>query len=173
MISPKLVEVGRHLNINIIPNSEVESFDGEAGHFKATLINHPRYIDPDVCTGCGQCSQACPVHCVNEFDCGLDIRAATSIKYAQAVPLAYSIDREKCIGCGLCEKICLAGAINYDDRPKRTELEVGAVILAVGNELFDPGVQEVFAYGKSPNVITSMEFERILSASGPYMGHLM
>ncbi len=110
---------------------------------------------------------------MNEFDCGLDIRAATSIKYAQAVPLAYSIDREQCIGCGLCEKICLAGAINYDDRPKRTELEVGAVILAVGNELFDPGVQEVFAYGKSPNVITSMEFERILSASGPYMGHLM
>jgi heterodisulfide reductase subunit A len=110
---------------------------------------------------------------VNEFDCGLDIRAATSIKYAQAVPLAYSIDRKQCIGCGLCEKICLAGAINYDDRPKRTELEVGAVILAVGNELFDPGVQEVFAYGKSPNVITSMEFERILSASGPYMGHLM
>ncbi|MFO8240898.1 MAG: FAD-dependent oxidoreductase, partial [Dissulfuribacterales bacterium] len=139
----------------------------------ATLINHPRYIDPDICTGCGQCSQVCPVHCVNEFDCGLDIRAATSIKYAQAVPLAYSIDREQCIGCGLCEKICLAGAINYDDLPKRTELEIGAVILAVGNELFDPKVQEVFAYGKSPNVITSMEFERILSASGPYMGHLM
>ena len=110
---------------------------------------------------------------MNEFDCGLCLKAATSIQYAQAVPLAYSIDRDLCIGCGLCEKICLAGAINYDDKPKRTELEVGAAILAVGNELFDPGVQEVFAYGKSPNVITSMEFERILSASGPYMGHLM
>ncbi len=115
----------------------------------------------------------CPVNGVNEFDCGLDLRAATSIKYAQAVPLAYTIDRDLCIGCGLCEKVCLAEAIKYDDLPRKTELEIGAVILATGNEVFDPGSLDTYAYTESPNVVTSMEFERILSASGPFMGHLM
>jgi heterodisulfide reductase subunit A len=87
--------------------------------------------------------------------------------------LAYTIDRDLCIGCGLCEKVCLAEAIRYNDKPEKTELEVGAVIVAVGNEVFDPSSLDAYGYSKSPNVITSMEFERILSASGPYMGHLM
>ena len=116
---------------------------------------------------------ACPVSGVNEFDCGLDLRAATYIQYAQAVPLAYAIDRDLCIGCGLCEKVCLAKAICYDDEPRRTDIEIGAVILALGNEVFDPSNLDVYSYAESPNVVTSMEFERILSASGPYMGHLM
>jgi len=115
----------------------------------------------------------CPVNGVNEFDCSLDLRAATSIRYAQAVPLAYGIDRELCIGCGLCEKVCLAGAVSYDQEPARTTLEIGAVILAPGNEVFDPASLEPYSYSRSPNVVTSLEFERILSASGPYMGHLM
>ena len=139
----------------------------------ATLRNDPRYIDPDVCTGCGQCSQACPINGINEYDCGLNLRAATSIRYAQAIPLAYTIDRDLCIGCGLCEKVCLAEAIRYDDEPKKSEVEIGAVILAVGNEVYDPSNLDIYGYSQSPNVITSMEFERILSASGPYMGHLM
>jgi heterodisulfide reductase subunit A len=113
------------------------------------------------------------VTAVNEFDCGLDLRSATYIKYPQAVPLSYTIDREACIGCGLCEKACLAEAIRYDDRPRHTVLEIGAVILALGNETFDPSNLECYSYRASPNVVTSIEFERILSASGPYMGHLM
>ncbi len=161
------------MNISVITNSEVESLEGEPGNFRVTLKTQPRYIDPLKCTGCGQCSQVCPVTAVNEFDCGLDLRAATYIRYAQAVPLAYTIDRDLCIGCGLCQKVCLAEAIRYDDESSRTEVTVGAVILATGNQVYDPSHLETYNYSQSPNVITSMEFERILSASGPYFGHLM
>lgn len=173
IISPFLVEVGRHLNINIMSNSELETLDGEAGAFRATVRNDPRYIDTEKCTACGQCREACPVTAINEFDCGLDLRKATYIKYPQAVPLAYKIDRNVCIGCGLCEKVCLAEAIHYDDKPRRAAVDVGAVILAMGNEVFNPGVFDTYKYADHPNVVTSLEFERILSASGPYRGHLM
>ena len=115
----------------------------------------------------------CPVRAVNEFDCGLDRRTATYITYAQAVPLSYAIDREACIGCGLCEKVCMAGAVKYDDNPRKRILEVGAIIIAAGNQLFDPSPLDLYSYGRSPNVITSLEFERLLSASGPFMGRLM
>ncbi|MDY6879676.1 MAG: FAD-dependent oxidoreductase, partial [Thermodesulfobacteriota bacterium] len=151
----------------------MESLEGDPGHFQVVLRNDPRYINPDKCTGCGQCSNVCPVNGINEYDCGLDLRAATSIRYAQAIPLAYTIDRDMCIGCGICEKACLAEAIQYDDKPRKTELEIGAIVLALGNDVYDPGNLDTLAYKKSPNVITSLEFERILSASGPYMGHLM
>ncbi len=151
----------------------MEALEGEAGNFVAKLKSEPRYIDPDRCTGCGQCAQICPVTAVNDYNCGLDRRAATYIQYAQAVPLVYSIDPEACIGCGLCEKACLAEAIKYGDTPRRLEINVGAVILATGNEVFDPAQFDTYDYANHPNVITSLEFERILSASGPYRGHLM
>jgi heterodisulfide reductase subunit A2 len=137
------------------------------------LTNHPRYIDPKKCTACGQCGVFCPVRAVNEFDCGLDLRAATYIPYAQAVPQSYAIDREACIGCGLCEKVCLAGAVRYDDKPRTRVLDVGAIVIAAGNRVFDPSPLDIYSYRVSPNVVTSLEFERFLSASGPFMGHLM
>jgi len=118
------------------------------------------------------CAQACPITVGNEFNRGFDFRAAIYIKYAQAVPLAYTIDRDLCIGCGLCEKVCLAEAIQYDDEPRRTELEAGAVVLALGNAPFDPRGLDTYSYTEFPNVVTSMEFERILSATGPYQGHV-
>ncbi len=173
IVSPKLVECGRHLNINKITNSEVSRLEGEPGHFTVELVNHPRYIDLEKCTGCGVCKQHCPVTAVNEFNEGLNRRAATYIRYPQAVPLAYAIDRKTCIGCGLCEKMCLAKAIVYDQEERKTEIEVGAVILALGNEVFNPSSFEAYSYAQHPNVVTSLEFERILSASGPYQGHLM
>jgi heterodisulfide reductase subunit A len=173
IISPKLVEVGRHLNVNMITNTEVEGLDGEAGSFTAKLINHPRYIDLEKCTACGECSRVCPATAVNEFNERLDLREATYMRYPQAMPRGFVIDRNICVGCGLCEKVCLAEAINYDDEPRRTEMEVGAVILAPGNGVFDPSRFETYNYMDLPNVVTSLEFERILSASGPYQGHLM
>jgi len=139
----------------------------------AKLRSEPRYIDRSRCTGCGQCAQVCPVTAVNEYNCGLDRRAATYIKYAQAVPLVFSIDPQACIGCGLCEKVCLAEAVLYADEPRWSEIEVGAVVIATGNEVFDPTRFDTYSYAGHPNVLTSMEFERILSASGPFRGHLM
>jgi heterodisulfide reductase subunit A2 len=173
IISPKLVEVGRHLNINILPNTEVETLEGEAGNFKVTVKSQPRYIDLKACTACGQCRQVCPVSAMNEFNQSLDLREATYMRYPQAIPRGFTIDRDVCIGCGLCEKVCLAGAVHYDEQPKLTDLEVGAVVLAPGNDVFDPSRFDTYNYVGFPNVVTSLEFERILSASGPYRGHLM
>ncbi|MFP3868909.1 MAG: FAD-dependent oxidoreductase, partial [Desulfobacteraceae bacterium] len=173
IISPKLVEVGRHLNIEVLPDTEVEALEGELGHFRATLNSRPRYIDPVKCTGCGDCRKVCPVTAVNEFNAGLDRREATYIRYPQAVPLAFAIDRQVCIGCGLCGQVCLAGAVKYHDTPHKRELDVGGVILTVGSEVFDPSRLDNYNYAQLPNVVTSLEFERILSASGPYRGHLM
>jgi len=173
VISPKLVEVGRHINIELITCSELKSVEGEPGNFKASLVNYPRYIDPVKCTGCGDCARHCPVTAVNQYNMGLNDRRATYIEYAQAVPLAFAIDTETCIGCGLCEKMCLAKAIRYDDSKRNTTLTVGSVILSAGSRGFDPSGLDYLGYGKYPNVVTSQEFERILSASGPYFGHLM
>ena len=93
IISPKLVEVGRHLNIDILPNTEVEGLEGEAGNFQVALKSHPRYIDLKACTACGQCRQVCPVTAVNEFNQALDLREATYMRYPQAIPRGFTIDR--------------------------------------------------------------------------------
>jgi heterodisulfide reductase subunit A-like polyferredoxin len=173
VISPKLVEVGRHLNIELVMCSEVQAVDGEPGNFEATVVNRPRYIDPVKCTGCGECARHCPVTAVNDYNKGLDDRRATYIEYAQAVPLAFAIDPDICIGCGLCENMCIAKAVTYDEKPNETKLNVGSVILAAGSEGYDPTGLDYLGYGRYANVVTSEEFERILSASGPYFGHLM
>jgi len=146
---------------------------GEAGNFQAVLKNQPRYILPEKCTACGDCQRVCPAQAVNEFNLGLDRRTATYITYPQAVPRAYMIDRSICLGCGLCEKVCLADAVKYDDEPRFRDLAVGAVILAPGFEIFDPSHLTPYNYVNSPNILTSLEFERILSPSGPYKGHVM
>jgi heterodisulfide reductase subunit A-like polyferredoxin len=173
VISPKLVEVGRHINIDLVMCSEVKSVAGEPGNFEVSLVNHPRYIDPVKCTGCGECARHCPVTAVNQYNMKLDDRRATYIEYAQAVPLAFGIDTDTCIGCGLCENMCIAKAIKYDDKERESTLKVGSVILSVGSRGFDPSGLDYLGYDKYPNVVTSEEFERILSASGPYFGHLM
>jgi heterodisulfide reductase subunit A2 len=151
----------------------VEGVEGDPGDFTVTLVNHPRYIDIDKCTGCGECAKRCPVTAVNQYNLGLDDRKAAYIEYPQAVPLAFGIDPETCIGCGLCEMMCMAKAINYVEKERKSELSVGTVILSPGSRGFDPSKLELYGYGRYPNVVTSEEFERILSASGPYRGHLM
>jgi len=158
-------------------NSEIDKIEGEAGNFKVTLLQKARYIDPTACTGCGVCAKYCTVSAINEFDHGLDRRAATYIKYPQAVPQAYAIDRDTCIGCGICEKLCVAMAVKYDDIDKKLEVNVGAVILAIGFQASFETFQDTpfgrYRYADFPNVLTSMQFERTLSASGPYRGSLL
>ncbi len=161
------------MNIELVMCSEVQAVDGEPGNFEATVVNRPRYIDPVKCTGCGECARHCPVTAVNNYNKGLDDRRATYIEYPQAVPLAFAIDPDICIGCGLCENMCIAKAVTYDDESRETKIRVGSVILAAGSEGYDPSGLDYLGYGRYANVVTSEEFERILSASGPYFGHLM
>ena len=130
------------------------------------------------CIACGLCSEKCPKKVPNAYDSGLSKRKAVYVQYAQAVPLKYAIDADQCIylvrgKCKACEKFCPTGAIAFDEAPKETALNVGAVVLATGGEAFDPRVYDTFGYRNSDNIVTSLEFERILSASGPYGGHLL
>ena len=130
------------------------------------------------CIACNACAEKCPKKVPNAYDGGLSNRKAVYVQYAQAVPLKYTIDPDTCIyflkgKCKACEKFCPTGAINFEDRKKDIKLNVGAVVLAAGSEAFDPATYDTFGYSKSPNIVTSLEFERILSASGPYSGHLV
>jgi heterodisulfide reductase subunit A len=132
----------------------------------------------DKCIACGLCAEKCPKKVVDEYDAGLVKRKAIYVKYAQAVPLKYAIDPEQCIyfikgKCRACEKLCPTGAINFDDSQKDLTLNVGSIILASGCKPYDPSTHDTFGYGKSQNIVTSLEFERMLSSSGPYGGHLV
>jgi heterodisulfide reductase subunit A len=178
ILSPKLVECGRHININLLTLSELKSLRGEPGAFRAVVSEKPRYVDIEKCIACGACAEKCPKKVRDEFNLGLGKRKAVYLKYPQAVPLKYAIDPQSCIWlrkpgrCGACAKVCPTGAINLDDTPKDHTLEVGAVILATGFRPYDPSQLDFTGYGRLPNVITAMEFERLLSPSGPTMGHM-
>jgi heterodisulfide reductase subunit A len=170
ILSPKLVATGRHPNITILTNADVTGLKGKAGNFEVKLRRKSRYIIEDKCNGCGVCAQKCPIEAVDTYNEGLGKRSAIYVEYPQAVPLKYMIDREKCIGCGTCFEICKANAIQYDQEDSETTLKVGSIILAPGFESFDARLKSEYGYGRFANVVTSIEFERILSASGPYGG---
>jgi heterodisulfide reductase subunit A len=172
IVSPKLVETARHLNIDILTCAEVTGLSGDEGNFTAAVTRRARFIDVERCTGCGVCARACPVRALDSFNEGLSQRSAAYLRYPQAVPLAYAIDKEKCVGCGLCANVCLADAVRYDEQPEVSHLQVGAVILAPGFAEFDAHRLGEYGYGRFPNVVTSIEFERILSASGPFKGRV-
>ena len=173
IMAPKLVECARHLNIKIIPDAKIEGLSGEAGNFVVNVRKKARYVDTTKCTGCGECKKHCPIEIADRFNQGLTNRKSIYIEYPQAVPAVYTIDKNNCLGCGVCEKICLAGAIKYKDNDVIEEINVGAIILSTGVDTFDPKVYTNFGYGIYKNVVTSLEFERILSASGPFSGHLL
>lgn len=178
ILSPKLVELARHPLIDLMTLSEVTEVSGEAPNFKVKVRHNPRYVDMDKCVGCGICADKCPVKVPNEYDEGLMERKAIYVPFAQAVPLKYTIDEARCLKltkdrCGLCEKNCPAGAINYDDKPVEETVDVGAIILAPGFDAFDARLKREYGYGDYQNVLTSVEFERFLSATGPYGGHIL
>ncbi|MFB0522831.1 MAG: FAD-dependent oxidoreductase [Candidatus Bathyarchaeia archaeon] len=170
ILAPKLVGAGRHPNIHLITNAAVKKVEGEAGNFEITIARRARYVNADNCTGCGVCARKCPVEAIDEFNQGLGERTGIFVPYLQAVPLTYIIDRERCIGCGTCQEVCKAGAVEYDDKDEDVTLDIGSIILAPGFEEFDPSLKSEYGYGRYPNVISSIEFERVLSASGPYGG---
>ncbi|WP_300669950.1 FAD-dependent oxidoreductase [Desulfoluna sp.] len=178
IMSPKLVEVGRHLNIELLTLSEIQGVTGEKGDFEVEVFQKARYVDMDKCIACGACTEKCPKKVEDTYNQGLVKRKAIYALYPQAVPLKYCIDADHCLmltkgKCGICAKTCPAGAINYDDTDKTLSLHVGAIILAPGFKAYDPSGKEIYNYDRSPDVVTSLEFERLLSASGPNQGHLM
>ncbi|GAB6096229.1 hypothetical protein JCM14469_24820 [Desulfatiferula olefinivorans] len=177
MISPKMVEVARHPDIDIHTLAEVTGITGQAGDFTLSVRRKPRYVDPDKCTGCGACEEKCPTKTFSEFEQNLTTRKAIYSEFSQAVPNTRAIDPEICLyltkgKCRICEKICTAGAINFEDTEKTYELKTGAVILAPGLARHNPWLHQELGYGRWDNVITSLQFERILSASGPFSGEI-
>ncbi|MFC2082256.1 FAD-dependent oxidoreductase [Bacteroidota bacterium] len=173
------MDVGRHPNIELITLAQVTSLKGRAGDFKATVHIKPRYVNADLCTGCGDCTRACPQMTQNVWDLGLAARKAIYRPYPQAVPSTYVIDIDTCLNspehfvCERCRRTCKRDAIDHDMRAYDRELEVGSVIVATGFEEFHPHVMKNYGYGTWQNVMTSLEFERLLNASGPTMGHVI
>ena len=175
--SPKFNECSRHPNIEILTYTEVDRVEGKAGDFKITLIKKPRYIIEDRCTGCTVCVEYCPVKYPDQFNQGISNNKAIHIYFAQATPLVTYID-ESCLylqdrKCGICLGVCKNDAIDFNQKPEKMEINVGAIILSPGFKAFDPGLRDEFGYGKMQNVVTSMDYERLLCATGPYEGEIL
>jgi heterodisulfide reductase subunit A len=165
------------LNIELLTLSKLSAIDGTEGNFAVTIDQSPRYVDMDKCIACGACAEKCPAKTSDAFNEGIIKRKAAYVPYAQAVPLKYAIDPDRCIflkkgKCGACKKICPTDAINFDDTAAQRTINVGAVIVTAGFKTFDPRPLDNYQHGKLPDVVTSMEFERILSAGGPTAGHV-
>ncbi len=178
ILTPKMSLVGQHPNIELLTYSEVREVEGYVGNFKVKVEKKPRYVIEDKCTACADCLEVCPVNVPDEFNSGLGWRKAIYIPFAQAVPNAYVLDTEHCLGmtpiaCGKCKDACEAEAINYEMKPEILELDIGAIIVATGFELFDAMQQLEYGYGKYPDVMTNLEMERMLSAAGPTDGKII
>ncbi len=178
IMTPRMVEVGQHPNIHLLTLSEVTAVEGEVGRFRVRIRKRPRYVIEDRCTACGDCAAVCPVVVPNEFDRGLAARHAIYIPSPQAVPAVYYLDPETCLGlfplsCGKCAEACEAEAIDYDMQPETVEVEVGAIVIATGYELYQDEAVMAYAYMSHPDVLDGLEFERLLSASGPTGGRVI
>lgn len=188
ILTPRTVEVGQHPNIELLTLSEVvdvqrisdaQGGDESAEHgFNVRIKREPRYVIEDKCTACGDCAEVCPVVVPNEFDRGLAARRAIYIPSPQAVPAVYRLDPEACLGlfplaCGKCAEACDVGAIDYDMQPEIIEEEVGAIVVATGYELYQDKAVAAYEYMSHPDVMDGLEFERLLSATGPTGGKVI
>jgi heterodisulfide reductase subunit A len=172
--APKMVELARHPNIELITYAELNKLDGKKGDFTAQIWKKSKYVDPDKCTGCGDCAEVCPVEVVNQFDEKISTRKAAYIEFPQAVPIVYTIDIENCVGCGSCDRVCEPEAISFLEKSEEIEVHAGSIIIATGFEVFEPTeLRKEYGYGKYPNVLTAMQFERLLSSFGPTAGKVL
>ena len=181
ILSPKMVDVGRHENITLHTYSEVISVEGHVGQFRVKIRHKPRYVNTDICTGCGLCTQACVLQdkIISEFEVGMGTRAAAYIPFPQAVPLKAIIDDKNCLlltrgKCSRkCEKACGPGAIDFSMKEEIVEVEAGAIILATGFELYDMSALPQYGYGVYDDVLDGLQFERLCNASGPTGGSIV
>jgi heterodisulfide reductase subunit A len=158
--------------------SEVEEISGYVGNFTAKIRKKARYVDPTLCNACGECEKVCPVVRPDEFQTGLSSRKAIYIPFPQAVPCSYILNMDDCLGnnpiaCGECAEVCEKQAVNYDDKDEIVTREIGSVTVAIGLDVYDPTELDEYGYTRFPNVITSMEFERLICAGGPTGGHFV
>ncbi len=176
--SPKFIECSRHPNIAILTYTDVERVKGKAGDFKITLTKKPRYIIEDRCTGCGTCVEVCPVKIPDEYNQNLSLSKAVHIYFSQAVPLITYVDPDTCLylqdeKCNICIGACQNRAIDLNQKEDTIQLEVGAIIMSPGFDVFDPKLRNDYGYGLMENVVTSLDFERILGSTGPYEGEIL
>ncbi|MBO5965566.1 MAG: CoB--CoM heterodisulfide reductase iron-sulfur subunit A family protein [Methanobrevibacter sp.] len=172
ILAPKMVDTSKHENIELITYAEVKEVDGYIGNFTVKVEKKPRYVKEEDCTGCGQCQEVCPIEIPNYYDEGVGMVRAAYIPFPQAVPLCATIDKNYCIDCGLCETVCGPEAIDRNMEPEEIELHVGTIIAATGYDPYDPTEKYEYGYGRYTNVITAMEIERMINASGPTGGHV-
>ena len=177
ILTPKMMDVGNHPNIELLTYSEVVKVEGSVGNFKVRIKRKARYVDEDKCTGCNKCSEVCPVVVPSEFNRGLGPKKAIYLSFPQAVPQVYTLDDEACLGllplaCSKCSEVCEPGAIDYDQQAVEMELEVGAIIAATGYDLTQKESIGEYGYGRYEDVIDSLEFERLVSAVGPTGGRV-
>ena len=178
ILTPKMVEASKHPNIKLMTYSEVQEVSGYVGNFKVKILKHPTYVDASKCTLCDECTKVCPVLVPNEFDVGLTGRRGIYIPFPQAIPASYTLDIKACPGvfplaCGKCADVCQPKAIDFDMKPEIVEEEVGTIIVTTGYDLYDKEAMGEFGYGKIPDVLDGLQFERLCSASGPTKGKIL
>ena len=178
VLAPKMVAVYRNPDIELLTLSEVQGVTGEVGNFTVKILKKPRYVDESICKGCGDCSAKCPkIEVPNVFDMNLGKRKSAYIPFPQATPPVYLLDPELCLFlkrgvCGVCKKVCQAGAITFEQEPREIELNVGAIVVSTGFDMLGEELSSKWGY-QFKNVVNALEYERIISPSGPFGGHIL
>lgn len=180
ILTPKMVDVAKHPNIKLLTNAEITNMKGFVGNYEVSVLEKPRYVDEDRCVGCELCTKVCPVRVPDEFNESLSQTRAISIYSSHAVPKVAIINPNYCLRlkynkdvCGKCLEACEAEAINFEQQPETIQLKIGAIVIAVGSEVFDASKMPEFGYGRFQNVISNIKFERISDASGPTSGKIL